>query len=190
MTKKEKVKNMFDNIALKYDFLNHFLSAGIDIYWRKKALKLSNISPERRLLDIACGTGDFSITAKKMGVNKIFGADLSSNMLNLFARKAEWMAGKLIQSTAEELPFKPASFDNIIVAFGVRNFYDIKKSFRSFYEILSGQGELTVLEFRLPRSKLIRAVYLFYFHRLLPFIGRIISKVAPCWSSLTTRMEP
>ena len=176
MTKKEKVKKMFDNIAIKYDFLNHFLSAGIDIYWRKKALKFSNIEPGNRLLDIACGTGDFSITAKKMGAGKIFGADLSNNMLQLFEKKAGWIKGNSVQSTAENPPFKPGSFENIIVAFGVRNFYDIKKSFISFHNILSDSGEVTILEFSLPKSKLIRPVYLFYFHRLLPFIGKIISK--------------
>ena len=83
MDKKNRVKRIFDNISKSYDFLNHFLSLGIDFYWRKKSLKLTKIERSANLLDIACGTGDFAIAAKKMGVSKIIGADLSLNMLKL-----------------------------------------------------------------------------------------------------------
>ena len=81
MDKKKQVKRIFDSISFRYDLLNHLLSVGIDYYWRKKALKLSGINSQIKLLDIACGTGDFAIAAKKMGVNNIIGADLSKNML-------------------------------------------------------------------------------------------------------------
>lgn len=174
--KKSQVRRIFDSISHRYDFLNHFLSAGIDFYWRKKAIKLSGMSSESKLLDIACGTGDFAITAKKFGVDQIFGADLSFNMLSLFNKKAGWINGKVVESVAEHLPFKDGSFTNITVAFGVRNFYDIPKAFQSFHRILSLNGKVTVLEFRLPTNPLVRNFYLFYFNKVLPFIGRLISK--------------
>jgi demethylmenaquinone methyltransferase/2-methoxy-6-polyprenyl-1,4-benzoquinol methylase len=171
-----KVKRIFDSISPRYDFLNHFLSAGIDLYWRKEAIRLTGISSNSILLDIACGTGDFAITARKSGVTEIFGADLSLNMISLFIKKAGWINGKVIESVAENLPFKDDSFTNITVAFGVRNFYDIPVAFQSFYRILSDNGKVTVLEFRLPSNPIIKSFYLFYFNKVLPFVGRIISK--------------
>ncbi|MDH7604032.1 MAG: bifunctional demethylmenaquinone methyltransferase/2-methoxy-6-polyprenyl-1,4-benzoquinol methylase UbiE [Melioribacter sp.] len=175
IAKKSKVKRIFDSISHRYDFLNHFLSFGVDYYWRKKAIKLSKLDSNSILLDVACGTGDFAITAKKFNVNNIFGADFSMNMLSFFNKKAEWSNGRLVQSTAENLPFKNDSFTNITVAFGVRNFYDIKKSFQSFYRVLKNHGKVTILEFSLPSNKFIRKIYLFYFDKILPSIGKLIS---------------
>ena len=97
-------------------------------------------------------------------------------MISLFIQKARWINGKVIESVAEELPYKNESFTNITVAFGVRNFYDIPKAFKSFHRILSEKGKVTVLEFRLPSNPIIKKLYLFYFNKVLPFIGRIISK--------------
>ncbi len=176
MHKKERVKRIFDSISNRYDFLNHFLSLGIDFYWRYKALKKAGINKNSVLLDIACGTGDFSIAAKKFGVNKIFAADLSKNMLLLFNKKAAWSKGKLLQSVAEFIPYKNNQFTDITVAFGVRNFYDLQKGFDEFYRILTQNGKVTILEFRLPKNKIIAWLYNFYFNKILPFIGRIISK--------------
>ena len=104
--KKNKVKDIFDSIAVRYDFLNHLLSFGVDKYWRRKALKLSKIGRESFLLDIACGTGDVAIEAYKQGVRNIIGADFSHNMLKLFKQKRDWIDGKVIQTTAEQIPFK------------------------------------------------------------------------------------
>ncbi len=174
--KKTQVRRIFDSISHRYDFLNHFLSAGVDFYWRKKAIQLSEMSHKTKLLDIACGTGDFAITAKKFGVEKIIGADLSFNMLSLFNKKVDWINGKVVETVAEHLPFKDESFTNITVAFGVRNFYDIPQAFRSFNRILSDNGKVTILEFRLPSNPLVRNFYLFYFNSVLPFIGKIVSK--------------
>jgi len=173
--KKKQVKLMFDNIAGRYDFLNHFLSFGLDFYWRKKALKLTGLNSDSILLDVACGTGDVAIQAKKMGVQKIFGADFSHNMLKLFDKKSEWIDGKLVQMVAEKIPFKDNSVTNITVAFGVRNFYDIQKGFNSFYRILRSNGKATVIEFRMPSNKIIKSIYKFYFKNILPVLGGIIS---------------
>jgi len=173
--KKRQVKLMFDNIAGRYDFLNHFLSFGLDFYWRKKALKLTGLDSHSILLDVACGTGDVAIQAKKMGVQKIYGADFSHNMLKLFDKKSEWVDGKLVQMVAEKIPFKDESVTNITVAFGVRNFYDIQEGFNSFYRILKPNGKATVIEFRMPSNKIIKSVYKFYFKNILPVLGGIIS---------------
>ncbi len=189
MDKQKKVKRIFDSISPSYDFLNHFLSVGIDFYWRKQALKLSNINKETILLDVACGTGDFSIAAKKMGVKKIFGTDLSGNMLSLFKKKAEWIDGYLVQGVAEQMPLKDNSFTNITVAFGVRNFYDIKEGFKSFYNVLKPNGMVTILEFRLPKNFFIRGFYLFYFNKILPFIGKIISKDKEAYTYLPQSVD-
>ena len=189
MNKQKKVRRIFDSISPSYDFLNHFLSVGIDFYWRNKALKLSKVNNNTILLDVACGTGDFSIAAKKMGVKKIFGTDLSGNMLSLFKKKANWIDGKLVQAVAEQMPLKNNSFTNITVAFGVRNFYDIKEGFKSFYNVLKKNGKVTILEFRLPKNFLIRSFYLFYFNKILPFIGRIISKDKEAYTYLPESVD-
>lgn len=189
MDKKVQVQRIFDSISHRYDFLNHFLSAGIDVYWRSKALRLSGISKKSSLLDVACGTGDFAITAKKFGVEKIIGADLSINMLKIFNQKSNWSKGKIVQTVAEFVPFKNNIFSHITVAFGVRNFYDIKKGFESFYRILKPNGKVTVLEFRLPSNFIIRNFYLFYFNKILPFIGRLISKDKEAYTYLPESVD-
>ncbi len=174
--KKVQVRRIFDSISHRYDFLNHFLSAGVDFYWRKKAIKLSKMNKDSVLLDLACGTGDFAITAKNSGVQKIFGGDLSFNMLSLFGKKVDWINGRMLETVAEHLPFQSNSFTNITVAFGVRNFYDITTAFKEFNRVLVNQGKATVLEFRLPENKFVRNFYMFYFNKILPLIGRMISK--------------
>ena len=173
--KKKQVKLMFDNIAGRYDFLNHFLSFGLDFYWRKKALKLTELNSHSILLDVACGTGDVAIQAKRMGVQRIYGADFSHNMLKLFDKKSKWVDGKLVQMVAEKIPFKNESVTNITVAFGVRNFYDIQEGFNSFYRILKPNGKASVIEFRMPSNKIIKSIYKFYFKNILPVLGGIIS---------------
>lgn len=173
--KKKQVKKIFDNIAARYDFLNHLLSFGIDYYWRKKALKLTGMNKDSILLDIACGTGDVAIQARKMGVVKIFGADFSHNMLTLFNKKSPWITGRNVQMVAENIPLKSESVTNITVAFGVRNFYDIQEGFNSFYRVLSKEGKATVLEFRMPSNFFFKKLYKFYFKKILPVIGGIVS---------------
>ena len=189
LDKKNNVERIFDNIAFRYDLLNHLLSLGIDIRWRRKALKLTRMDDKSILLDIACGTGDFAIDAYKMGVRKIFGADLSHNMLKLFSKKSDWILGKTVQTTAELIPFKRNSFTNITVAFGVRNFYDIKKGFQSFHDILKDNGKATILEFRLPSNPIVRYLYKFYFKKILPLIGGIISGDKSAYQYLPDSVE-
>jgi demethylmenaquinone methyltransferase/2-methoxy-6-polyprenyl-1,4-benzoquinol methylase len=189
MDKQKKVRRIFDSISYRYDFLNHLLSGGIDFYWRKKALKLSEINSNTILLDIACGTGDFAIAAKKMGVKKIIGADLSLNMLKLFNQKSDWSKGNLVETVAENIPFKANSFTNITVAFGVRNFYDILEGFKTFHRILGTNGKATILEFKLPSNPIVRTLYLFYFKNILPFLGNLISKDKEAYTYLPESVD-
>jgi len=187
--KKKQVKLMFDNIAGRYDFLNHFLSFGLDFYWRKQALKLTGLNSESILIDVACGTGDVAIQARKMGVTKIYGADFSYNMLSLFDKKSEWIDGKLVQMVAEKIPFKNESVTNITVAFGVRNFYNIQEGFNSFYRILKPKGKATIIEFRMPSNKIIKSIYKFYFKNILPVLGGIISGDKAAYTYLPDSVE-
>ncbi len=189
MDKKNKVKNIFDSIAFKYDFLNHLLSFGVDKYWRRKALKLSEIGKESFLLDIACGTGDVAIEAYKQGVRKIIGADFSHNMLGLFKKKSEWIDGKVIQTTAEQMPFRDNSFTNITVAFGVRNFYDIKEGFKSFHRVLKKDGKATVIEFQMPENKIFKSLYKFYFKKILPSLEEWFQKIKAHTNICLTSVE-
>ncbi|MGB5849498.1 MAG: ubiquinone/menaquinone biosynthesis methyltransferase [Ignavibacteriaceae bacterium] len=187
--KKSNVKRIFDSIAYRYDLLNHLLSFGLDFYWRKKALKLTGIIPNSILLDVACGTGDFAIAAKKMGVNNIFGADFSKNMLGLFSKKSGWITGRTVQMVAETIPFKSNTLTNITVAFGVRNFYDIVEGFKSFHEVLTIGGKTTILEFRLPSNKILKAMYNFYFNKILPKVGGLISGDKEAYEYLPASVE-
>jgi len=187
--KKTKVKRIFDSIAGKYDFLNHLLSFGFDFYWRRKALKLTELNSESILLDVACGTGDVAIQAKKMGVEKIFGADFSHNMLKLFNEKSDWIKGKSIQMVAEYIPLKDESVTNITVAFGVRNFYDIQQAFISFYRVLKTNSKATIIEFRMPSNKIFKWLYKFYFKKILPLIGGVISGDKEAYNYLPSSVE-
>lgn len=187
--KKKQVRRIFESIAGDYDFLNHLLSFGVDYYWRKKALKLTGINPESILLDIACGTGDVAIAARKLGVRNIIGADFSFNMLKLFNKKSDWIIGKNVQMVAENMPLKNDSVTNITVAFGVRNFYDIQLGFNSFFRVLKKSGKATIIEFRLPSNPLFRWLYKFYFKKILPFIGGLISGDKEAYSYLPNSVE-
>lgn len=189
LDKKTEVKRIFDSIAGSYDFLNHLLSAGVDFYWRKKALKISGVSSDTILLDVACGTGDFAIEAKKQGVKKIFGADYSGNMLRYFNKKSDWIIGNNVQLAAEHMPFADGMFNHITVAFGVRNFYNISQAFAEFNRILVSPGKVTILEFRMPTNPVIKFLYNSYFKYILPLIGRLISKDKSAYTYLPDSVE-
>ncbi len=187
--KKQQVKRIFDNIAFRYDFLNHLLSFGMDFYWRRKALKLTGMNNDSILLDIACGTGDVAIQAKALGTGKIFGADYSFNMLQLFNKKVNWSSGRLVQMVAEHIPIKDNSVTNITVAFGVRNFYDVAEGFNSFYRVLKPEGKATIIEFRMPSNFVFKSLYKFYFRKILPVIGGIISGDRKAYEYLPRSVE-
>lgn len=179
--KKEQVAAMFDNIAGKYDFLNHFLSLNIDKHWRKKAIaELLDTNP-KEILDIASGTGDFAIgTAKKLRPEKITGIDISEKMLEkgrvkIRKHHLEHII-ELQKGDSEKIEFPDASFDAASVAFGVRNFENIEKALSDIKRVLKPGSKLVILEFSIPEKKGFRTLYCFYFNKILPFFGRIFSK--------------
>jgi demethylmenaquinone methyltransferase/2-methoxy-6-polyprenyl-1,4-benzoquinol methylase len=177
--KNQYVRRMFNNISRRYDFLNHFLSAGIDRIWRKKAIKLSGLAAGNTFLDVACGTGDLSVEAAKSNPKKIVGVDFAENMLSGFRAKKESLGldGKveIIQASAEELPFAEGAFDVAAVAFGARNFGDLKKGLAEMHRVLKSGGRVVVLEFSKPKVFPIRELYFMYFRHILPAVGKIVS---------------
>ena len=179
---------MFDNIAWRYDFLNHFLSFGIDRRWRERAIHiLSQVSPET-ILDIACGTGDLSIEALKLKPRKIIGVDISEGMLakgrEKLVRKNLEKSITLVYGDSEALQFDDHVFDAAMVAFGVRNFENINQGLAEILRVLKPGGLLVVLEFSKPQSLFFKKIFNFYFFRILPFMGRLFSKDVSAYSYL------
>jgi len=179
-SKKEQVANMFNTISPQYDFLNHLLSGGIDIIWRKKAIKLLQNKGIKTMLDIATGTGDFAIEALKINPEKIVGVDISEGMLSFGQEKIKKMGlEKIIQlqkGDSEKLPFSDNSFDAVIVSFGVRNFENLQKGLSDMFRVTKPGGYCLVLEFSNPRKFPMKQLYTFYSKYCLPFLGKMISK--------------
>lgn len=179
-SKKEQVAKMFDNISHRYDFLNHFLSLGIDKGWRKKAINILKPLQPKQLLDVATGTGDFAIEALKLNPIKVTGVDISAGMLEMGRKKLvhRGLADKieLLQGDSENLPFTNQYFDAVTVAFGVRNFENLEKGLQEINRVLKPGGMIVVLEFSRPRKFPFKTLYNFYFKFVLPRVGRLISK--------------
>jgi demethylmenaquinone methyltransferase / 2-methoxy-6-polyprenyl-1,4-benzoquinol methylase len=178
--KKEQVARMFDNISARYDFLNHFLSLGIDRLWRKRAVSLLRPLGPKRILDVATGTGDFAIAALALGPEQVTGIDISEGMLEIgrekLRRRKLDARIRLESGDSESLPFADNIFDAVIVAFGVRNFENLQRGLDHMHRVLRSGGEVVILEFSRPRGFPFRQIYRFYFHYILPIIGRVISK--------------
>ncbi|MCY7349148.1 MAG: bifunctional demethylmenaquinone methyltransferase/2-methoxy-6-polyprenyl-1,4-benzoquinol methylase UbiE [Cytophagaceae bacterium] len=191
--KKEQVAQMFDNISPKYDFLNHVLSAGIDILWRKKAIRLLAPAQPKKILDVATGTGDFAIEAMKLQPQKIVGVDISEGMLAIGREKVKKLGMdsviELRKGDSERLPFSDNSFDAVIVSFGVRNFENLEKGLRDMNRVLKPGGTCVVLEFSKPRNVLFKAVYNFYFKYITPTIGAVFSKDKAAYSYLPESVQ-
>ena len=186
--KKQQVEQMFDNIAHRYDFLNHFLSLGIDKLWRKKAIRILSVYRPEKILDVATGTGDFAIAAAKLKTQKIVGFDLSEQMLNAGREKVKRLGlADVIEfrkGDSEDMPFASGEFDAITVAFGVRNFENLEKGLQEFYRVIKDQGAVIILEFSKPKYFPMKQLYLFYFFRILPLIGKMVSKDQSAYSYL------
>ncbi|MEY2905486.1 MAG: hypothetical protein RJA52_1502 [Bacteroidota bacterium] len=179
--KKKQVSQMFDNIAGNYDFLNRFLSLGIDIIWRKRAIQFIPMKTDLKILDIATGTADLALQINKNFPNSsITGVDISENMLEVGRKK---IAGKNLSNDiqlqygdSENLPFSDQSFDIVSVAFGVRNFENLELGLSEMKRVLKNGGRVIVLEFSLPSIFPFKQIFNFYFKYILPLIGRLTSK--------------
>jgi demethylmenaquinone methyltransferase / 2-methoxy-6-polyprenyl-1,4-benzoquinol methylase len=181
LAKKQQVAGMFNDIAFRYDFLNRFLSAGIDISWRKKAInQLIAIKP-KTILDVATGTADVAIMASAiLKPDKITGIDISDGMLELGRKKIQ-KAGleatiELLNGDCETINFKNDSFDAVTVAFGVRNFENLEKGLSEILRVLKPGGKLVVLEFSKPKAAVVKFFYNFYMKIICPVAGKIFSK--------------
>jgi len=187
--KKQQVADMFDDIAPKYDFLNRFLSLGIDVGWRKKAIKRLEKTRPQQILDVATGTGDVALmTYKMLHPEKITGVDISPGMLQM-GREKITRAGlsekiELRQADSAALPFEDNSFDAITVAFGVRNFQDLEKGLSEMRRVLKPGGKLIVLEFSRPRNVVFKGLYRFYMNVVTPGVGSLFSKNKAAYSYL------
>jgi demethylmenaquinone methyltransferase / 2-methoxy-6-polyprenyl-1,4-benzoquinol methylase len=182
------VRSLFDQIAHRYDFLNHLLSAGIDVLWRRRAVSFLRAAHPTEILDIATGTGDLAIEASTLAPRRIVGIDVAGAMLERAKKK---VAGKHLegiisfqQEAAERLSFPNESFDAVMVAFGVRNFADLEQGLREMLRVLKPNGVAVILEFSRPRTGLIRGVYRFYSSSILPVIGGLVSKSRQAYSYL------
>lgn len=187
--KKQQVADMFDNISGTYDFLNHFLSLGIDIIWRKKAIRTLKATRPQYLLDVATGTGDFALEALRMlRPRKIIGVDISQGMLDVAAEK---IAKKGLRDRfevtlgdSENLPFATDTFDAVTVAFGVRNFENLEKGLMDICRVLKPGGKAVILEFSKPKGFPVKQLYHFYFNHVTPRIGKLFSKDHRAYSYL------
>lgn len=191
--KKEQVTEMFNSISKNYDLLNHLLSLGIDILWRKKAVKLLKPENPKTILDIATGTGDFALEALSLKPEKIIGIDISEGMLEVGRKK---MKEKGVENTiklelgdSENLQFADNSFDAVIAAFGVRNFENLEKGLSEMLRVLRPGGSLVIIEISKPQMFPFKQVYSIYFQTILPKIGKLISKDNSAYTYLPASVQ-
>ncbi|MBC7722269.1 MAG: bifunctional demethylmenaquinone methyltransferase/2-methoxy-6-polyprenyl-1,4-benzoquinol methylase UbiE [Pedobacter sp.] len=194
LTKKEQVAEMFDNIAFRYDFLNRFLSAGIDITWRKKAIKqLQSLHP-KKVLDVATGTADVALmTYNILKPEQIIGIDISTGMLDLGREKiaAKGLQEKiqLFTGDSENIGFSDNEFDAITVAFGVRNFQNLAKGLQEMRRVLKPGGKLVVLEFSKPKNIVFKQFYNLYMNGIAPFFGKLFAKNKDAYQYLNDSVQ-
>lgn len=182
LQKKEYIRKMFAGISHRYDFLNHFLSLGLDKYWRRCAVaKL----PSGLILDVCSGTGDVAIEVSKK--NSVVASDFCEEMLILCSHKIKKknIANiHCIQNDAENLSFRDNTFNGAIVAFGIRNVADIEKALSEMHRVVKKGGKVVILEFSLPENKVFKSIYYLYFQKILPFVGGAVSKKKGAYSYL------
>lgn len=192
-SKKEEVAEMFNNISKRYDFLNHFLSLGIDKIWRKKAIaELKEINPIR-ILDIATGTGDFALAALKINPKEVVGIDISEGMLavgkeKMIAKKVDNIISMQL-GDSENLPFEDNYFDGLTVGFGVRNFENLEKGLTEMLRVIRPGGKAIILEFSKPKNFPIKQVFGFYSKYFIPFFGKNISKDEKAYAYLPESVQ-
>lgn len=178
-SKKSQVEDMFDNIAPKYDLLNHLLSMKIDVLWRNTLVKWMNKDQPKAVLDVATGTGDLAIAVQKGTNAQVTGLDLSQQMLNVGIEKVKKLnldsKISMMKGDAENLPFEDNKFDAVSVAFGVRNFENLTKGLSELRRVVKQGSSVYILEFSKVEG-FMAPLYMFYFKNILPFIGKMVSK--------------
>ena len=192
MEEKQHIGQLFDRIAGTYDGLNHGLSLNIDRSWRRKTV--AQMMPAEHVLDVAIGTADLTIAMLKSGrVSRVTGIDLSDKMMEIGKRKVEKVRLKedvrFVHGNAQHMPFPDACFDAVTCAFGCRNFQNLDEGLREMYRVLKPGGQVTILEFSYPSGRYVRALYDFYFTRVLPAIGRIVSRDKTAYTYLNKSVK-
>ncbi len=187
-SKKQEVAEMFDNISARYDFLNHFLSLGIDKIWRRKAINQLRSIPVINIIDIATGTGDFAIAALKLNPEEVIGLDISAGMLavgeqKMIKNKVDSII-KMQLGDSENIPYDSNYFDALTVGFGVRNFENLELGLAEMLRVLKPGGKAVILEFSKPKRFPIKQIFGFYSRYFIPFFGKRISKDAQAYSYL------
>ena len=180
MGKKEGIRRLFNSIASDYDRLNHILSLNIDKGWRRKAVKeIADKDSPVKVLDVACGTGDFTIEiAKKVSAgSEVIGVDISEGMMEIGKEKMlkAGVTAEMTVADCEALPYDQNTFDRIAVGFGVRNFEHLDLGIREMCRVLKPDGKLVILELSLPSNRLVRGCYMLYFQKILPIVGGFLS---------------
>jgi demethylmenaquinone methyltransferase/2-methoxy-6-polyprenyl-1,4-benzoquinol methylase len=191
--KKDQVAQMFNSISPRYDLLNHLLSLGIDIIWRKKAIKLLKASDPKTILDVATGTGDFAIQALDLNPDKVVGIDISDGMLDVgrvkLKKKSLDDRITLQHGDSENLQFDDNIFDAVIVAFGVRNFEHLENGLAGMFRVMKKEGRVVILEFSKPSMFPFKQLYNFYFKSILPIIGKMISRDKSAYTYLPESVQ-
>ncbi len=184
-----RIRDNFDAIAPKYDLTNRVISFGIDLHWRRVAIRqLRDVRPDCAVLDLACGTCDMALEVlRQRPAARVVGADLSRAMLGLARKKlaADTAPVTLVNAPAEALPFRDASFDAVTIAFGIRNVPDFLAGLKEMLRVLRRGGRACVLEFSTPPSRLWWKVYNYYFFNILPRIGGLITGRQAAYRYLT-----
>jgi demethylmenaquinone methyltransferase/2-methoxy-6-polyprenyl-1,4-benzoquinol methylase len=171
---------MFASIAARYDLLNHLLSGNVDKRWRRlvaQTLLATLEDREARILDVACGTGDLSLTLLQGGRARIVGIDFCRPMLDIAATKAVESGSRIpfVEGDALELPFADCSFEAATIAFGLRNLISVEAGIKELLRVLKPGGRVAVLEFSKPKAPVLRSLFKFYFTKVLPRFGGLIS---------------
>ncbi len=178
MATKEEIRELFDDLAPHYDAMNHWFSFNIDKIWRRRALR--DLKEGSYILDEACGTADFSIAAIKHGASKVVGIDITESMLEIGRAKVakEGLSDRieLMVGDGEKLPFEDETFDAVTIAFGIRNYSDREQGLKEIYRVLKRGGEVIILELTVPKHTPMRQIYTFYFKKIMPLIGGMVSR--------------
>ena len=191
---KASIAGMFDRIAWRYDFLNHFFSLHIDKIWRRQAVHELRGQIPGEALDVATGTADFALAIHKRFCPKhITGIDISEGMLAVGRQKIRKKGLEsqitLIYGDSEAIPFDDHTFDVVTVAFGVRNFERLERGLCEMLRVLKPGGKAVILEFSIPQNRIFRSIFHFYFFRILPFVGRLVSKDTHAYNYLPASVQ-
>lgn len=188
LSKKAQVAGMFNDIAGRYDFLNHFLSLGIDKGWRKKAIKEVAAIRPTKILDVATGTADLAIAAAKLKPRQITGIDIADQMLAIGRKKISdlQLTGMITLESgdSEQLGFATGTFDAVTCAYGVRNFEHLEQGLKEMHRVLRPAGKVVILEFSKPVQFPVKQLYNFYFKYILPALGKLVSKNSRAYTYL------